>query len=80
MTLQGHNVKNTLFITFVLGVYVLIFFRKRFFVYARPLQVQTKAHFNFLQFLAMTYDMGFYKLCFRRYLILGWFKSFFSNF
>ena len=42
----------------VLGVYVLIFFRNLFFMYVRPIQVQTKAHFKFLQFHAMTYDMG----------------------
>ena len=30
-----------------------------FFMYARPLTVQTKAHFQNLQFLAVAYDMGF---------------------
>ena len=28
-------------------------------MYARPIPVQTKAHFKYLQFLAVTYDMGF---------------------
>ena len=29
-----------------------------FFMYARPIQVQTNVHFENLQFLAVTYDMG----------------------
>ena len=28
-------------------------------MYARPIPVQTKVHFKKLQFLAVTYDMGF---------------------
>ena len=35
---------------------------KIFFMYARPIPLQTKVHFKKLQFLAMTYDMGV--LCF----------------
>ena len=27
-------------------------------MYARPIPVQTKVHFKFLQFLAVTYNMG----------------------
>ena len=34
------------------------YFLKTFFMYARPIQVQTKVHFKNLQFLAVTYDMG----------------------
>ena len=34
------------------------YFLKTFFMYARPISVQTKAHFKILQFLAVTYDMG----------------------
>ena len=37
-------------------------------MYARPIPVQTKLHFKNLQFLAVTYDMGGFKLCFRRFL------------
>ena len=33
-------------------------FLKTFFMYARPILVQTKVHFKNLQFLAVTYDMG----------------------
>ena len=36
-------------------------------MYARPIPVQTKVHFKNLQFLAMAYYMGGFKLCFRRY-------------
>ena len=35
------------------------FFLKTFFMYARPIPVQTKVHFKNLQCLAVTYDMGF---------------------
>ena len=28
-------------------------------MYARPIKVQTKVHFKMLQFLVVTYDMGF---------------------
>ena len=34
-------------------------FSKTFFMYARPIQAQTKVHFKILQFLVLTYDMGF---------------------
>ena len=33
-------------------------FWKTFFMYARPLPVQTKVHFKTLQFCAVTHDMG----------------------
>ena len=40
-------------------VYVCLdIFLKTFFMYARPIPVQTKVHFKNLQFLAVTYDMG----------------------
>ena len=34
------------------------YFLKTFFMYARPIPVQTKVQFKNLQFLAVTYDMG----------------------
>ena len=34
------------------------YFLKTFFMYARPITVQTKVHFKKLQFLAVTCDMG----------------------
>ena len=34
------------------------YFLKTFFVYTRPIPLQTKVHFKNLQFLAVTYDMG----------------------
>ena len=37
---------------------------KTFFMYARPIPVQTKVHFKHLQFLAVTYDMEVLNLCF----------------
>ena len=39
-------------------------FLKTFFMYAMPIPVQTKVHFKNLQFLAVTYDMGFLSLAF----------------
>ena len=42
--------------------------KKTFFMYARPLPVQTKVHFKYLQFLVVAYDMVFLKMCFRRCL------------
>ena len=33
-------------------------FLKTFFMYARPILVQTKMHLKKVQFLAVTYDMG----------------------
>ena len=41
------------------------YFLKTCFVYARPIPVQIKVHFKKMQFLAVTYDMGVLKLCFR---------------
>ena len=35
-----------------------------FFMYAMPIPVQTKVHFKKLQFLAVTYDMGFLRFAF----------------
>ena len=35
------------------------YFFENFFVYAMPIPVQTKVHFKNLQYLAVTYDMGF---------------------
>ena len=39
------------------SVYIDIFL-KTFFMYARPIPIQTKVRFKNLQFLAVTYDMG----------------------
>ena len=33
-------------------------FLKTFFIYARPIPVQTKVRFKNLKFLAVTYDIG----------------------
>ena len=46
------------FITFCLVSVCLEFFLKTFFMYARPIPVQTEVHFKNLKFLAVTYDMG----------------------
>ena len=35
-------------------------FLKTCFMYPMPIPVQTKLHFKNLQFLAVTYDMGFF--------------------
>ena len=35
------------------------YFLKTFFMYARPIPIQTKVHFKNLQFIAVKYDMGF---------------------
>ena len=34
------------------------YFLKTFFIYARPIPVQTKVHFKILQFLSVTYAKG----------------------
>ena len=39
-------------------------FLKTFFMHARLIPVQTKVHFKKLQFLAVTYDMGFLSCAF----------------
>ena len=44
------------------------YFLKTVFMYARSIPEQTKVHFTNLQFLAVTYDMFFFKLCFRRFI------------
>ena len=41
-----------------------IFKKKTFFMYAMLIPVQTKVHFKTLQFLAVTYDMGFLSFAF----------------
>ena len=46
------------FYLFCLGSVCHDTFLKTFFMYARPIPVQTKVHFKNLQFLAVTYDMG----------------------
>ena len=51
------------------------YFLKTFFMYARPIPVQTKVHFKNLQFLAW----GF-KLCFRRCLNGSGFFPLFKQF
>ena len=40
------------------------YFLKTFFMYARPIPVQTKVHFKNVQFLAVTYDIGFLNCAF----------------
>ena len=40
------------------------YFLKTVFMYARTLPVQTKVHFKNLQFLAVSYDMGFLSCAF----------------
>ena len=40
------------------------YFLKTFFMHAMPIPVQTKLHFKKLQFLAVTYDMGFLSFAF----------------
>ena len=50
--------QNYRFYHFCLVSVCLDIFLKTFFMYARPIPVQTKAHFKILQFLAVTYDMG----------------------
>ena len=40
------------------------YFFKTFSMYAMPIPVQTKMHFKNLQFLAVTYDMGFLRFAF----------------
>ena len=47
-----------------LGSVCLDIFLKTFFMYARPIPAQTKMHFKNLQFLAVTYDMGFLSCAF----------------
>ena len=37
-------------------------------MYAMQIQVHTKVHFYILQFLVVTYDMFFLRLCYRRCL------------
>ena len=38
--------------------YMSRYFLKTFFMYARPIPVQTKVHFKNLLFLAVMYDIG----------------------
>ena len=40
------------------------YFLKTFVMYAMPIPVQTKVYFKNLQFLAVTYDMGFLSFAF----------------
>ena len=49
---------------FCLGSVWLDIFLKTFFMYAMPIPVQIKVHFKNLQFLAVTYDMGFLSFAF----------------
>ena len=46
------------FYHFCLRSVCLAIFFENFFMYARPIPVQTKVHFKHLKFLAVTYDMG----------------------
>ena len=52
------------FYHFCLGNVCLDIFLKTVFMYAIQIQVQTKVHFKNLQFLAVTYGMGFLKFAF----------------
>ena len=52
------------FYHFCYGNVCLHIFLKTFYLYAMPIPIQTKVHFKNLQFLAMTYDMGFLSLAF----------------
>ena len=52
------------FLSFCLGSVGLDMFLKTFFMYAMPIPAQTKVHFKNLQFLAVTYDMGFLSFAF----------------
>ena len=45
------------FYHFCLMSVFLDIFLKTFYMYARPITVQTKVHFKKLQFLAVTFDM-----------------------
>ena len=45
------------FYYFCLGTVCLDIFLKTFFMYARPIPVQTKVHFKNVKFLAVTYNM-----------------------
>ena len=45
------------FYYFCLGTVCLDIFLKTFFMYARPIPVQTKVHFKNRKFLAVTYNM-----------------------
>ena len=45
------------FYYFCLGSACLDIFLNFFFMYARPIPIQTEVHFKKLQFLAVTYDM-----------------------
>ena len=55
MTAQRQNYR---FFHFCLVSVCLNIFLKTFFMYARPIPVLTKVHFKYLQFLAVTYDVG----------------------
>ena len=52
-----HNVKNTVFITFALRLYVEIFFENIFHVCMATTSTD-KSAFKNLQFLVVAYDMG----------------------
>ena len=51
--------KKTPFVSLLSRECIDIFLKTFFFMYAMPKPVQTKVHFKNLQFLAVTYDMGF---------------------
>ena len=56
--------KKHRFCNFCLGSACLDIFLKTFFMYAMPIPIQTKVHVKNLQFLAVTYDMGFLSFAF----------------
>ena len=55
---------KTLFLSLLPRECMSRYFLKTFFMYAMPIPVQTKVHFKNLQFLAVTYDIGFLSFAF----------------
>ena len=55
-------------------------FLKSFFMYARPIPIQTKVQFKNLQFLAVTYDTGVLVCAFDVVKTVACFYSFFKQF
>ena len=49
-------------------------------MYARPIQVQTKVHFEILQFLVVSYDMGLLRCSMDVYLIVVVYVHCLSNY
>ena len=62
LTSKEHDVttSKTPFLSLLPREVCLEFFLKTLIMYAMPIPVQTKVHFKNFQFLAVTYDMGFF--------------------